>query len=232
MLQGPRAGARDPADRLSVCVLGRAGDRGRGRQGAARHRLPLVDTLPAPAPHRRLRLREEDDSLSSTRSRRTRSCSTPRSPRVAGPSRRTPRIPRSRWPAYWPSSCAAARPRQPHYCAQARGAGLLSDRRRAKPSDLRRRAPPCTPASRSSAGLHARTTTGAASSLSAPTWSPSAFLKAHRGLPSFLYAHTMDPHVADAPPLPFDRDVRAARQRRAPRATCAPTTRSRSTASE
>jgi arylsulfatase A-like enzyme len=32
-----------------------------------------------------------------------------------------------------------------------------------------------------------------------------AFLATRRGLPSFLYAHTMDPHVPYAPPPPFDR---------------------------
>jgi arylsulfatase A-like enzyme len=32
-----------------------------------------------------------------------------------------------------------------------------------------------------------------------------AFLEAHRGLPTFLYVHTMDPHVPYAPPPPFDR---------------------------
>jgi arylsulfatase A-like enzyme len=32
-----------------------------------------------------------------------------------------------------------------------------------------------------------------------------AFLKARRGLPTFLYVHTMDPHVPYAPPSPFDR---------------------------
>ncbi len=32
-----------------------------------------------------------------------------------------------------------------------------------------------------------------------------AFLRARRGLPTFLYVHTMDPHVPYAPPAPFDR---------------------------
>ena len=32
-----------------------------------------------------------------------------------------------------------------------------------------------------------------------------AFLRTRRGLPTFLYAHTMDPHVPYAPPPPFDR---------------------------
>ena len=32
-----------------------------------------------------------------------------------------------------------------------------------------------------------------------------AFLRARRGLPTFLYVHTMDPHVPYAPPPPFDR---------------------------
>ncbi len=32
-----------------------------------------------------------------------------------------------------------------------------------------------------------------------------AFLKSRRGLPTFLYVHTMDPHVPYAPPEPFDR---------------------------
>jgi arylsulfatase A-like enzyme len=32
-----------------------------------------------------------------------------------------------------------------------------------------------------------------------------AFLGARRGLPTFLYVHTMDPHVPYAPPEPFDR---------------------------
>jgi arylsulfatase A-like enzyme len=32
-----------------------------------------------------------------------------------------------------------------------------------------------------------------------------AFLRSRRGLPSFLYVHTMDPHVPYAPPAPFDR---------------------------
>jgi arylsulfatase A-like enzyme len=32
-----------------------------------------------------------------------------------------------------------------------------------------------------------------------------AFLHARRGLPGFLYVHTMDPHVPYAPPAPFDR---------------------------
>jgi arylsulfatase A-like enzyme len=32
-----------------------------------------------------------------------------------------------------------------------------------------------------------------------------AFLKSRRGLPTFLYVHTMDPHVPYAPPPPFDR---------------------------
>jgi len=31
------------------------------------------------------------------------------------------------------------------------------------------------------------------------------FLDSHRGLPSFLYVHTMDPHVPYTPPPPFDR---------------------------
>ncbi len=31
------------------------------------------------------------------------------------------------------------------------------------------------------------------------------FLRAKRGLPTFLYVHTMDPHVPYAPPPPFDR---------------------------
>jgi arylsulfatase A-like enzyme len=31
------------------------------------------------------------------------------------------------------------------------------------------------------------------------------FLDARRGLPTFLYVHTMDPHVPYAPPAPFDR---------------------------
>ena len=32
-----------------------------------------------------------------------------------------------------------------------------------------------------------------------------AFLDARRGLPTFLYVHTMDPHVPYTPPAPFDR---------------------------
>jgi len=32
-----------------------------------------------------------------------------------------------------------------------------------------------------------------------------AFLRSRRGMPSFLYVHTMDPHVPYAPPAPFDR---------------------------
>ena len=32
-----------------------------------------------------------------------------------------------------------------------------------------------------------------------------AFLRSRRGLPTFLYVHTMDPHVPYAPPEPFDR---------------------------
>jgi arylsulfatase A-like enzyme len=32
-----------------------------------------------------------------------------------------------------------------------------------------------------------------------------AFLRSRRGLPTFLYVHTMDPHVPYAPPPPFDR---------------------------
>jgi arylsulfatase A-like enzyme len=32
-----------------------------------------------------------------------------------------------------------------------------------------------------------------------------SFLDARRGLPAFLYVHTMDPHVPYAPPAPFDR---------------------------
>ena len=32
-----------------------------------------------------------------------------------------------------------------------------------------------------------------------------AFLRSRRGLPTFLYVHTMDPHVPYAPPAPFDR---------------------------
>jgi arylsulfatase A-like enzyme len=32
-----------------------------------------------------------------------------------------------------------------------------------------------------------------------------AFLESRRGLPTFLYVHTMDPHVPYAPPPPFDR---------------------------
>jgi arylsulfatase A-like enzyme len=32
-----------------------------------------------------------------------------------------------------------------------------------------------------------------------------AFLRARRGMPTFLYIHTMDPHVPYAPPAPFDR---------------------------
>lgn len=32
-----------------------------------------------------------------------------------------------------------------------------------------------------------------------------AFLRSRRGLPGFLYVHTMDPHVPYAPPAPFDR---------------------------
>jgi arylsulfatase A-like enzyme len=32
-----------------------------------------------------------------------------------------------------------------------------------------------------------------------------AFLRARRGLPTFLYVHTMDPHVPYTPPPPFDR---------------------------
>ncbi len=32
-----------------------------------------------------------------------------------------------------------------------------------------------------------------------------SFLRARRGLPTFLYVHTMDPHVPYAPPPPFDR---------------------------
>ena len=32
-----------------------------------------------------------------------------------------------------------------------------------------------------------------------------AFLRSRRGLPTFLYVHTMDPHVPYAPPSPFDR---------------------------
>jgi arylsulfatase A-like enzyme len=32
-----------------------------------------------------------------------------------------------------------------------------------------------------------------------------AWIAAHRGLPGFLYVHTMDPHVPYAPPPPFDR---------------------------
>jgi arylsulfatase A-like enzyme len=31
------------------------------------------------------------------------------------------------------------------------------------------------------------------------------FLRSRRGLPTFLYVHTMDPHVPYAPPAPFDR---------------------------
>ena len=31
------------------------------------------------------------------------------------------------------------------------------------------------------------------------------FLDSRRGFPTFLYAHTMDPHVPYAPPPPFDR---------------------------
>ena len=32
-----------------------------------------------------------------------------------------------------------------------------------------------------------------------------AFLRSRRGLPTFLYVHSMDPHVPYAPPAPFDR---------------------------
>ena len=32
-----------------------------------------------------------------------------------------------------------------------------------------------------------------------------AFLRSRRGMPGFLYVHTMDPHVPYAPPAPFDR---------------------------
>ena len=32
-----------------------------------------------------------------------------------------------------------------------------------------------------------------------------AFLRSRQGLPTFLYVHTMDPHVPYAPPAPFDR---------------------------
>ncbi len=32
-----------------------------------------------------------------------------------------------------------------------------------------------------------------------------AWLDARRGFPTFLYVHTMDPHVPYAPPPPFDR---------------------------
>ena len=32
-----------------------------------------------------------------------------------------------------------------------------------------------------------------------------AFLRSRRGMPRFLYVHTMDPHVPYAPPAPFDR---------------------------
>jgi arylsulfatase A-like enzyme len=32
-----------------------------------------------------------------------------------------------------------------------------------------------------------------------------AFLRSRRGMPTFLYVHTMDPHVPYAPPAPFDR---------------------------
>ena len=32
-----------------------------------------------------------------------------------------------------------------------------------------------------------------------------AFLRSRAGLPTFLYVHTMDPHVPYAPPPPFDR---------------------------
>jgi arylsulfatase A-like enzyme len=32
-----------------------------------------------------------------------------------------------------------------------------------------------------------------------------AFLRSRRGMPTFLYVHTMDPHVPYAPPEPFDR---------------------------
>ncbi len=32
-----------------------------------------------------------------------------------------------------------------------------------------------------------------------------AFIRSRRGMPTFLYVHTMDPHVPYAPPAPFDR---------------------------
>ena len=59
-----------------------------------------------------------------------------------------------------------------------------------------------------------------------------AFLRSRRGLPTFLYVHTMDPHVPYAPPPPFDRMFEPHPTAGPPRAaTRAPTTRSRSTAS-
>ena len=58
-----------------------------------------------------------------------------------------------------------------------------------------------------------------------------AFLRSRRGMPTFLYVHTMDPHVPYAPPAALRPDVRAAPDRGHPGATRAPTTRSRSTAS-
>ena len=52
-----------------------------------------------------------------------------------------------------------------------------------------------------------------------------------RGFPTFLYVHTMDPHVPYAPPAAVRPEVRAAPDARpSRRRTRAPTTRSRSTA--
>ena len=43
-----------------------------------------------------------------------------------------------------------------------------------------------------------------------------AFLRSRRGLPTFLYVHTMDPHVPYAPPAALRPHVRAAPERGAP----------------
>ncbi len=45
-----------------------------------------------------------------------------------------------------------------------------------------------------------------------------AFLRSRRGMPTFLYVHTMDPHVPYAPPPPFDRMFEPFPTRGAPRA--------------
>jgi len=90
--------------------------------------------------------------------------------------------------------------------------------------------PRSTAASTSSPGCTGRRPAQQAGGADVVVDSALAFLRSRRGLATFLFVHTMDPHVPYEPPAPFDRMFQPFPPRH-PAHDPEPTTRSRSTGS-